>query len=164
MGTHNAIYSTRQGFDQLLRTSVPAQRAADQNTCLEHSIVPGMLLCGADLESELRSPSSWAWDSPDTSHCRLSTSSSHAEAGCQTQTSPVAIFSADFSPRGRQPQSWCHGSDGCQTLCVKNVRIILSPSSPKHLSHYGRGEGGRASGREGGSLEVFILFRSKSLS
>lgn len=52
MGANNTIYPTRQGFDQLLSTSVP-HRGQQNRARLELSIMPGLVLCVADLEFEL---------------------------------------------------------------------------------------------------------------
>lgn len=52
MEANNTIYSMRQGFDQLLPTSVP-DRGQENRTRLELSIMPGLVLCVADLEFEL---------------------------------------------------------------------------------------------------------------
>lgn len=52
MGANNTIYPTRQGFDQLLPTSVP-HRGQQSRTYLELSIMPQLVLCVADLEFEL---------------------------------------------------------------------------------------------------------------
>lgn len=96
--------STPQG-NVLINPHLPGceHRGKQDRTRGQSGAESRMLLLGADLEFELRSAGSLAWDASDTLRCLLCTSSSHAEAACQSQTSPVAIFSADFSPGGRQP-------------------------------------------------------------
>ena len=76
-----------------------------------------------------------------------------------------AIFCADFSPGGRQPnRAGVTGLTGVKPGARKTSALSRLAQPPKHLAHYGGLAGGGGLGGEGGSPQECFFSSGESLS